>query len=387
MRKYTIPIINMVFILGLLIYIAKTPSAVIVSDWRDAPADISFEEAGSFDAEVVRSYENENIPSAVNPIAVESKETPDFYPKMLNACSQKFGGDTSILKNSFLRIPSMTRNAFVSRIKKCQFDYDGAISDTNCAGIVECVNAVVKTEKNMLGISGAGNEDDDGEFYVDLNGAAWVYKSFLGRQVSYDDYQDGSLKLNWERFSNSGEANFNPNFEETENLRDSLEDAIQYGKITQGELIHEAILATNGNITMGMGSLAKIFHDNRSMIRSVQGMRDASGKNYYRFVGMYVGLHKSWLIRNLGTVAGDMNIAGNPVVYGVDRVVRDFWKATKFALDYYGLKDDANAEPVDFKETAKVFGPEGRGNLIDKYPEYYKGLCAAVLYRKNVGLE
>ncbi|MCG2726123.1 MAG: hypothetical protein L6420_07705 [Elusimicrobia bacterium] len=388
MKKRAIPIVAMIFFVGLIIYSARIPQTGIVTDWRDAPDDISFEMAGSLlDADAIRSYQNENIPLPQSPVPIESGKNLLYHSDMSDACSQKFGGDTSFLKNSFLRIPTMTRNLFISRERECQFNYDGAISDMNCGRIVRCVNGIVNREKRMLGKFNANGEDDANKFYGDIRDAVRAYESLSGEGVSYDDIQDGSLKANWERFLNSGTANFNPNAEETQVLFDSVKNAFQYGQITQGELVHEAILAANGNIVMGIGSLAKIFHDNRDMNRDIQGMENAAGKNYYRFVGMYIGLHDSMVIRQMGSVAGYANIMGNPVVYGTDKVCKDFWKATKFALDYYGLKSDADAEPVDFEKTLDVFGPNERGNLIDKIPEYTKGISAAVMYRKNNVLE
>ena len=388
MKKHTLSIIITVFFAGFITYTVRDIRADIAGNWRDAPADISFEKAGSMDAGAIRSYRNEDIPAEAEQFFVKGKATSGFYSEMLNACSKKFGEDNSFLKKSFLRIPAMTRGLFISDRSECEFDYNGAISDSNCAGIVRCVNAVVEREKIRLKTFNENTNKDDGDkLYIDFSHAVGTYKILSGKSVSYDDFQDDSLKRNWQRFLNSGTASFNPNDEENRRLSDSLNDAIKYGKLAQAELIHEALLAANGNVTMGMGSLAKVFFDNSGMVSHIQGMKEASEKNYYRFVGMYVGLHKTWMIRNMGSLAGYGNIAGNPVIYGTDRVCKDFWKATIFALEYYGLKNDTGARPVNFKKTLETFGPKDRGNLIDKVPEYGKGLRASMLYRKNAGLK
>jgi len=47
----------------------------------------------------------------------------------------------------------------------------------------------------------------------------------------------------------------------------------------------------------------------------------ADGKNYYRFAGLFIGLHKG-LIRSLGESAAYANIVGNPLVYAGAEVVQ-----------------------------------------------------------------
>ncbi|GEM_PF-5923014 len=373
-------IIILLFVAECFVYFHSVPAINLLPGWRDAPNDISFEEAQG-DIKILKSNRNNaNIPLPV-PKAVASEDNYSDHSTLLDACAKKFGGNVSNLQNSFLRIPEMTRNLFVAREKRCRGILESGFSEGNCVKNLKCVSAVVKLEHNAMYQS--DNNDDEYTLYMDAKAAAFAYRLLTKKNVSYRDVQDSSLKKNWERFVNSGYARFNINDRETESLRRSIKNAIKHGKLTQSELLLESILAAKGNFTMGAGSLAQIFHDDRRLVSKIKGMRYAAGKNYYRFVGMYVGLHESALIRSLGQIAGYANIAGNPIAYGVPRVCKDFWKATKFALKYYGLSSDSKAEPVDFKETVRVFGPDGRGNYIDKFPEYTKGLSAGILYRKN----
>ena len=353
-----------------------------LSVFRDAPSDFSFDDLGNINAETIKSGDNSSMPAPSKPEATGIIQDSElFYIKMLDSCSQKFKVDTSSLKNSFIRMPLMTRKLFLMKDKICSIT-SNEISDSNCASIALCLKNVVAFEKESLGNS--EGEDDKNKLFVDIKKAVNAYKILTGKYVSYKDPQDENFfKTAWSRFVNSGDALFNPDHQATDKLKRSIYESVKHGKITQAELIHESILAANGNLTMGSGSLAQILHDDRGLISKIERMINASGKNYYRFVGLYTGLHENTVIRTLGTIGGYGNILGNPVVYGSIQTVKDFWSATKFALEYYGLNKKSGAEPVDFNKTLKTFGPDGNGNLVDKIPEYSMGLDAAFLYKSS----
>jgi hypothetical protein len=213
------------------------------------------------------------------------------------------------------------------------------------------------------------NEGDTAErLYKDAKLAIEYYEQCShGKKVTYSDDQ---RLVSPEFYLNSGLAHFNPNSAQTNTLEETLNAimAKEY-KPNQALVIFEALVATDGNVTLAMGSLAELFCRNRNeYIRNVRDMQDADGKNYYRFAGMFIGLHPT-LIRMAGGAAAYSNIVGNPIVFAGVEIVQ-----------WWG--DFLKGKPVSAVDTLHTMGPYGRGNLIDKIPELKKGLDAASALRK-----
>jgi hypothetical protein len=363
---------------GLFVHTGRFLEKRPVTDWRDAPSDVSFEDVRSMNAAGVGDYAGPS--GAIAPATAVGTPVSDplFHLKTLESCSQKLGGDVSSMRTQFLRIPEMTRGHLFSRTPACG-GCTGELSKANCTAMARCFYAAFDREKTMTQVE-TGGEDDEYRLASDARNAAALYKELTGKDVAYDDPQDASLSANWQRFMNSGASKFNPNDTQNERLKKSVQFARKHGNLTQTELIAEAIMAADGNITMGMGSLSLLLHDDRN-ISYIKGMTNSSGKNYYRFVGAYIGLHESEAIRSLGMMGAHGNIVGNPVVYGTVKTAGDFWDATKFALKYYGITPNSKAEPVDFGKTVETFGPKGNGNIVDKEHELLMGLNASLIYR------
>ena len=202
--------------------------------------------------------------------------------------------------------------------------------------------------------------------YRDTDRAIQAYEyAFPCRKASYRDTQDfASMRF----YMNTGEARFNPDTAQTRRAQRAL-DALMPSNPSQAQVIFEALAATDGNVTLAMGSLAELFCEKRRQyVPHVRDMDYAEGKNYYRFAGAFIGLHPA-LVRAAGGSAAYGNIVGNPIVYAGAEIAE--WWAGVF-------KTGKMTGGVD---TLRTIGPHGRGNLVDKIPELNKGLDAAARLR------
>lgn len=215
----------------------------------------------------------------------------------------------------------------------------------------------------------SGREDDTYErLYRDSDKAIRAYEyCFPGSKVTYTDTQDfASMRF----YMDSGSAKFNPDSAQTRRAEQAL-DALMPSGPSQAQVIFEALVATGGNFTLASGSLAELFCGKRNAyLPRMRDMAYADGKNYYRFAGLFIGLHPV-LLRAAGGSAAYGNIVGNPIVYAGAEIVE--WWAGVF-------KTGRMSGGVD---TLRTMGPDGRGNLVDKIPELHKGLDAAAMLRRE----
>ncbi len=208
-------------------------------------------------------------------------------------------------------------------------------------------------------------EDDARKFASDADLAVKAYETLKGKRVTFADEQTFT---SMDFFLRTGAAALNPNRAQTSALAASLGRLFAGGPVLQVDLIYEALKATDGNLTLAMGSLAELFCEHRSdYIPKVADMADFEGKNYYRYAGFFIGLH-GWTTRALGAAASYANMAGNPVVYAGHEVYA-WWRDTL---------SGAAPRPVD---TLKTLGPQGHGDLVDKGGELHKGFDAAEALR------
>lgn len=203
-------------------------------------------------------------------------------------------------------------------------------------------------------------DDDEKKLAADAELAAKAYEYLRGGKVSVkDDQTFASVGF----FMRTGDAAFNPNRAQTGRLRAKLDGT--EGRILQVDAIYEALVATDGNLTLAFGSLAELFCADRAVYVAKVADMDASvdGKNYYRFAGAFIGLH-GWTTRVAGMGGAYANIGGNPIVYAGYEVY-DAWKS------YFTT---GRMKGVD---TLKTLGPEGNGNLVDKGGQLQIGFNAA----------
>ncbi len=202
--------------------------------------------------------------------------------------------------------------------------------------------------------------DDDKKLAADAELAVRAFQYLRGGKVSTKDEQTfASAGF----FLRTGDASFNPNRAQTAKLQAKIDGAT--GPLLQVDLIYEALVATDGNLTSAFGSLAELFCARRAeYVAKVADMdKSADGKNYYRFAGAFIGLH-GWATRVAGLGGAYANIGANPVVYAGYEVY-DAWKA------YFTT---GRMKGVD---TLKTLGPEGNGNLVDKGGQLQLGFAAA----------
>lgn len=206
-----------------------------------------------------------------------------------------------------------------------------------------------------------GKDDDAAKLFADMTVAIEAYEYLRKKKVRYEDKQSFA---SFDFYMKTGEAKFNPNSGQTSNLQGRLNGHFSAGSVAQADLLFEALEATDGNMTMAVGSLAELFCWNRNQyIPKVADMMNADGKNYYRFAGAFINLH-SGVVRTLGQGGAYANMAGNPIVYAGKEII-DWWGA---------FLSSKPTKPVD---TLKTMGPEGNGNLVDKGGELHKGMDAA----------
>ncbi|MCX5792991.1 MAG: hypothetical protein NTY45_12370 [Elusimicrobia bacterium] len=230
-----------------------------------------------------------------------------------------------------------------------------------------------ESRKALSAVNSSRGDDTDARLYKDTDMAIKAYEyCFPGTRVSYKDPQNfASIRF----YMNSGSAKFNPDGAQTRRVEQAL-DAILAANPPQARVIFEALIAAGGNVTLAMGSLAEIFCNKRARyLPHVRDMDYAQGKNYYRFAGMFIGLHPA-VVRAAGGSAAYGNIVGNPIVYAGAEIVQ--WWGKVFAGGGTGSGVD----------TLHTMGPDGNGNLVDKIPELNKGMNAAARLRKtrNTGL-
>jgi hypothetical protein len=203
--------------------------------------------------------------------------------------------------------------------------------------------------------------DDDKKFAADAELAVKAYQYLRGGRISTkDDQTFASAGF----FMRTGDATFNPNPGQTRALQGKLDGHFATGPLLQVDLIYEALVATDGNLTLAFGSLAQLFCARREdYVAKVADMDKADGKNYYRFAGAFIGLH-GWTTRVAGMGGAYANIGGNPVVYAGYEVY-DAWKSYFTTGQMKGI------------DTLKTLGPEGNGNLVDKGGQLQLGFAAA----------
>lgn len=202
--------------------------------------------------------------------------------------------------------------------------------------------------------------DDDAKLAKDIGIAIDAYAYLKQKPVTYEDNQSFA---SWHFYMNQGEAKFNPNQAQTDKLNSALQGYFATGNVTQADLIYEGLVATDGNLTYALGSLAQLFCWNRDdYIKKVADMENVSGKDYYRVAGGFIGLH-STAISAAGQAGAYANMGGNPMVYAAGNIIAS-WKSW---LTGHGMT------PVD---TLQDLGPDGHGDIVDKSGELQKGLSA-----------
>lgn len=211
------------------------------------------------------------------------------------------------------------------------------------------------------------HEDDKEKLYADIMVAIAAFEFIQKKKVAYKDEQEFVSADFW---MNTGAARFNPNASQTRALETALNGHFAAGRVTQADLVYEAIVAANGNVTLGLGSLAEIFCWNRGYIAKVGDMGDSSArKNYYRFAGAFIGLHGS-IVRNMGKAGSWANMAGNAPVYAGAEIF-SWWKAV------------FTGAPRPQVDTAARFSTQGNNNIVDKSGELNKGLEASDIIREK----
>lgn len=209
-----------------------------------------------------------------------------------------------------------------------------------------------------------GIADDDKKLAADAELAVKAYRYLRGGKVSTEDDQTfASVGF----FMRTGDASFNPNRAQTAKLRDKIDGTA--GPMLQVDVIYEALVATDGNLTLAFGSLAELFCARRAeYVPKIADMdQSADGKNYYRYAGAFIGLH-GWAARVAGMGGAYANIGGNPVVYAGYEVY-DAWKSYFTTGKMKGI------------DTLKTLGPEGNGNIVDKGGQLHLGFSAAEALR------
>ncbi len=182
---------------------------------------------------------------------------------------------------------------------------------------------------------------DAAAFSMVLRGAMQGYRRQNPRQpLKFDDPQRRTWAELKDFFNRTGAAQFNraPQFDDfpgglaaTQNTRKWLSAKFQAGRhIAADELVLHAIADNHGNVTLAMGSLAEILHDDRSLAARISGLRN-DAKDYYRFAGAYVGFQPEGSNLFLGYLGSMANIAGNPIVYAAAGGAQ--WAYGKFAGD------------------------------------------------------
>jgi hypothetical protein len=205
--------------------------------------------------------------------------------------------------------------------------------------------------------------DDAAKFYADAELAVQAYESATDRKVVFTDNQDfASIDF----YKRTGAAQFNPNGGQTAKLKSLLDGLLMGGPFLQTDAVYEALVATDGNMTLAMGSLAQLFCQDRDQyVPKVSDMdKDANGKNYYRFAGFFIGLHDAGT-RAAGLAGSYANMAGNPVVYAGAELIHAW--ASLFTTGHIGGAD-----------TLRTLGPQGNGDIVDKNGELQKGFDAAL---------
>jgi len=211
----------------------------------------------------------------------------------------------------------------------------------------------------------SGRGDDAAKLAADAELAAASYRALRGRPISTkDDQTFASAGF----FMRTGDATFNPNHGQTRALQSRLDGYFATGPVLQVDLIYEALIATDGNLTLAFGSLAQLFHARRAdYVPKVADMSQADGKNYYRFAGAFIGMH-GWTTRVAGMGGAYANIGGNPIVYAGYEVY-DAWRSYFTTGHMKGI------------DTLKTLGPQGNGNIVDKGGQLHMGFTAAETLR------
>lgn len=226
---------------------------------------------------------------------------------------------------------------------------------------------LAETRRFLASTRSTSKENDTAaRFSDDTELAITAFEYCFGRPVSYADSQEFASGDFWQR---TGTAQFNPNMTQTSRIGQAL-DALMPSNPSQAQLIFEGLVGTKGNVPLAMGSLAELFCEKRNeYLPHVRDMAFSDGKNYYRFAGMFIGLHPA-LIRMAGKTGAQANILGNPIVYA-GKEVFDWWAEFLTTGKNSGIN------------TLETMGPNGNGNLIDKLPELDKGLEASTKLRRS----
>lgn len=237
----------------------------------------------------------------------------------LEACAKKGNiGDATVVDKAW-SLPRLTLEKISALLAKEQ---SLCTVPDDCGDLERCLRAA-DSFYEKLGLRAKSPGDDDWKtLKADAAKALDLYANATVRKSpSFEDPQDHASA---DFYLRTGGAQFNPNGAQTEALRRSLVELTGRRRVYQAELVHEALIAAEGNLPLAMGSLAQIFHDQRnSLISRVEGMKDDSGKNYYRYAGAFIGLQNA-PVRLLGEIGSYANIGGNPIVYAAAEVI-GFW--------------------------------------------------------------
>lgn len=284
------------------------------------------------------------------------------------ACVESgLAGDPSV-GDLFGMIPVLSRKAVLEKLKKdkkCPSKYPSDESEA-CAAREACLSAAVEEYRKTELPKIENLTDDKDKLLSDILRAVDAYETITGKEVSYKDDQQF---VSWDFYMRQGEANLNPDRRQTATLQYAVMPFIERRKLTQAELIHEAILAADGNATLGIGSLAELICWQRSdLIPRVEGIENREGKTYYRFAGAFIGFHGEFTSR-LGETAAMANILGNPIVYSAAEI-------GKWWVDL--ITEPGSQKAVDSVETFKT-----RSKYGAKAGEMHMGLAAARAIRKG----
>lgn len=191
------------------------------------------------------------------------------------------------------------------------------VPDRDCDAVNRCANHLrdLYFKEAFVALRRSDANDDAARLAKDVEEAVAAWR-LLGRQVSYADDQD---HLSMDFFMRTGDAQFNPDRGATAALRRSFLNHCSGRRMRQAEFFFEALDANNGNVTMAAASASEVLQNHRGQLRCLVDVIDQAGKNYYRFAGLFVGLHGE-PVRSAGMAGSACNIVGNPVVYSVAEI-------------------------------------------------------------------
>lgn len=246
---------------------------------------------------------------------------------------------------------------------------------------------VLGATRSWLAALAAGANDPFGDIRSDVVAFSTVLRSAMqgylrqnpGQSLKFDDPQRRTWAELKDFFSRTGAAQFNRappsgglpgGLAAAQNIRKWLTTGLQANRrIAAEELVLHAIADNRGNVTLAMGSLAEILHDDRGLAARIPGLRNDT-KDYYRFAGAYVGFQPEGSSVFLGYLGSMANIAGNPIVYAAAGGAQ--WAYGKIARDQQTVR-----EGEDLAASRAALEPNW-----NKVKEFNTGFIAALNLRR-----